>query len=212
MLQLQSFTYNAFQENTYVLFNEQKQCWITDPGMMDPSETAHFLRFIEEHKWVPQGIINTHAHIDHILGVDAVAGAYHIPFYLHEAERMILENAGNTARMFGFPFEGVVTKPDYLSAERTLQLGTDIIEIRFVPGHSPGSIALYSAPGNWLIAGDTLFAGSIGRTDLPGGDYDTLISSIRSQILTLPGETSVYPGHGPATTVAREQEHNPFLQ
>jgi hydroxyacylglutathione hydrolase len=211
MLALQNFTFNPFQENTYVIFNELNECWIIDPGMSNNTEENEIIAFIESKNLNPKAVINTHAHIDHILGIDFIVKNYKVPFYLHEKELPILNNASNTAKMFGFQYNGVESPVLFISEKEPLILGTDQIEIRFVPGHSPGSIALYYAVNNWVISGDALFAGSIGRTDLPMGNYDTLINSIKQELLSLPDETQVYSGHGPSTTIKTEREHNPFL-
>lgn len=211
MLSIHTFTFNPFQENTYIISNEQRECWIVDPGMSNTAEQNELVQFIEQHQLVPQAIINTHAHIDHILGIDFIAGKYGIPFFLHEKEMPILNNAANTARMFGFQYDGVKTTPAFIPEGQPFALKDEVVHILFVPGHSPGSIAFYYPKGNWVISGDALFSGSIGRTDLLMGDFDTLIHSIRTQLLPLPGETIVYSGHGPATTIAAEKSGNPFL-
>jgi glyoxylase-like metal-dependent hydrolase (beta-lactamase superfamily II) len=211
MLHLQSFIFNPLQENTYLIINEKKQCWIVDPGMYDNSETNKFIQYITEKELVPQAIINTHTHFDHIFGVKALKDKYNIPFAVHEKDMPVLKNAIGSAMMFGFDIQPV-PEPDFFLKENELfQLGDDTVEIRFTPGHSPGSIVFYHPAGNWVIGGDVLFAGSIGRTDLPGGDFETLINSIETQLLTLPDITTVHPGHGPATTVANEKKYNPFL-
>lgn len=212
MLQIHHFTFNPFQENTYIIQNNQHQCWIVDPGMSTHEEEQGFVEFINANKLTPQAIINTHAHIDHILGIDFVANHYKIPFLIHEKELPILNNAANTARMFGFQYNGVQTIPSFISEKEPLKLGEESVEIRFVPGHSPGSIAFYSKENNWVISGDALFAGSIGRTDLLMGNYDQLLSSIKTQLLSLPEETIVYSGHGPETRIEIEKMTNPFLQ
>lgn len=212
MLQLASFTFNPFSENTYVLFNDARACWIVDPGMFNDAEYAVLDNFIAINQLHPQGIINTHAHIDHILGIDYLATKYEISFRLHEKELPILNNAANTARMFGFQYEGVKTQAGWISEHEELILGSDRIEVRFVPGHSPGSIAFYYPKGKWVISGDALFAGSIGRTDLLMGDHQTLISSIKNQLLSLPDDTEVFSGHGPSTHIGIERDTNPFLR
>lgn len=212
MLQVHQIAFNPFQENTYIISNESAQCWIVDPGMSNEAERQEIIAFIHSKNLRPIAIINTHAHIDHILGVDFIAKNYNIPFYLHEKEMPILKNASNTAKMFGFHFEGVQTSALAISEQKNFVIGTEEIEIRLVPGHSPGSIALYSKADNWVISGDALFAGGIGRTDLLMGDYDTLIQSIKTQLLTLPDETTVYSGHGGSTTILTERKNNPFLQ
>jgi glyoxylase-like metal-dependent hydrolase (beta-lactamase superfamily II) len=212
MLHIQSFTFNPFQENTYIIFNEHKDCWIVDPGMSNSSEEKVLCDYILANHLVPKAILNTHAHIDHILGIDFVANKYGIPFFLHEKELPILNNASNTAKMFGFQYNGVQTVPKFISEKEALKLGDDTLSVKFVPGHSPGSIAFYYQGGNWIISGDALFAGSIGRTDLMFGDYNTLINSIKTQLLTLAGNTIIYSGHGPQTNILTERESNPFLK
>lgn len=212
MLQIQGFTFNPFQENTYLIINEQKLCWIVDPGMFDSNETKTLFQYIDDNGLKPQSIINTHTHIDHILGVTEVMNRYSIPFGVNEHDMPVLNAAVASAMMFGLPFSNPPKPTFFIGDNETLKLGDDEIEVRFAPGHSPGSIVFYHAAGNWVIGGDVLFQGSIGRTDLPGGNFDTLIHSIRTQLFTLPEETIVYSGHGPATDIGNEKAYNPFLQ
>ncbi|MEZ5017199.1 MAG: MBL fold metallo-hydrolase [Flavipsychrobacter sp.] len=212
MLSLQSFTFNPFQENTYIIHNEEKHCWIVDPGMYNAAECAILSKYINDTDLIPQAIINTHAHIDHIFGVDYVKETYNIPFGIHKLEQPVLDSAAGSAAVFGLDFK-TAPKPDfYISDIPNYQLDNESIEIRLAPGHSPGSIIFYSAADNWLIGGDVLFAGSIGRTDLPGGSYDTLINSIKNQLYTLPDDVIVHSGHGPATQIGIEKRTNPFVQ
>jgi hydroxyacylglutathione hydrolase len=211
MLQLRSFTFNPFSENTYVIINEKKECWIVDPGMYDIQETNELIRFFEQHDLKPRGIINTHTHIDHILGVKALVDKYNITFGIHTKDEIVLQNALGSAMMFGLALKSI-PKPDfYIKEGEPLKLGEDLLEVRLAPGHSPGSIVFYSAEDKWVIGGDVLFAGSIGRSDLPGGNHETLLNSIRTQLFTLPEDTAVFPGHGPATTVGQEIATNPFF-
>lgn len=212
MLSVQSFTFNPFQENTYLIINNKNQCWIVDPGMFDARETNHLFDYISAKQLVPQAIINTHTHLDHIFGVQAVIDRYNIPFGIHEKDLPLLNAATASAARFGFEFNHI-PKPGFFISENTpFTVGDDELAVKFVPGHSPGSIAFYYQPGNWVVAGDVLFQGSIGRTDLPGGHFDTLISSIRTQLFPLTDETTVYSGHGPSTTIGQEKKYNPFLQ
>lgn len=211
MLYVQSFSFNPLQENTYLLINDKKQCWIVDPGMYDSSETKEFTQYITDNGLQPQSVINTHTHLDHVFGVEALKNLYHIPFGIHEMELPILKNAAATAAMFGMHMETVPQADFFIKENSVLNLGDDQVSVKFTPGHSPGSISFYYEPGGWVIAGDALFAGSIGRTDLPGGHYDTLIHAIKTQLLPLPENTKVYSGHGPATTIGQEKRYNQFL-
>jgi glyoxylase-like metal-dependent hydrolase (beta-lactamase superfamily II) len=212
MLRLQTFTFNAFQENTYVIINDNKECWIVDPGMYDSTETNTFFDFISENELTPKAVVNTHAHLDHIFGVQACKDKYKIPFYLHEKELPVLNGAAGSAMLFGFQFKNIPMPDHHISEKEPLALGNETLDVRFTPGHSPGSVVFYYAPGKWLIGGDVLFNGSIGRTDLPGGNFDTLIVSIKEQVFTLPEDTEVHSGHGPTTVIGQEKTYNPFLQ
>lgn len=212
MLNVVFFTFNPFEENTYIIANEHKQCWIVDPGMFDEREIAVVKDYITKNNLQPQGIINTHAHIDHILGVQEMMDSYNIPFGIHKDEQPVLDRAQDTAAMFGFRLPSVPKQTHYITEAEPLKLGDDTLQVFLTPGHSPGSISFYYAPGKWVISGDVLFSGSIGRTDLPGGNFDTLISSIRTHLFTLPDDTQVLSGHGPATTIGDEKADNPFLK
>ena len=212
MLTLAVFTFNAFQENTYLIINENnKECWIVDPGMYGQEETNQLTDYIAMRELIPQAVMNTHAHIDHIFGVQAIKDLYRIPFLLHDMELPVLKMGAQSAAMFGFEFKGSPTPDSFIKAGQTMMLGADEVTVFHTPGHSPGSISFYYPAGSWVIAGDVLFNGGIGRTDLPGGNFDTLINSIRTHLFTLPGATKVYSGHGPVTTIDAEMLHNPFL-
>lgn len=212
MLYIEAFTFNPFQENTYLISNDEGQCWITDPGMYGQQELNQFFGYIDSKGLKPQSILNTHTHLDHIFGVNAVTGKYNIPFGLHEKDLPVLNGAAGSAMLFGFDFRDIPKPSFYIKEGQPLDLGADKLEVRFTPGHSPGSVVFYYSAGKWLIGGDVLFNGSIGRTDLPGGNFDTLISSIRTQLFTLPDDTVVHSGHGPVTTIGNEKKYNPFLK
>lgn len=211
MLYTQSFVFNPFQENTYIIYNDKNQCWIVDPGMYNQDEISMLFAFIDDKKLHPQAIINTHTHIDHILGVSAVKDKYNITFGIHEKDLPVLNGAAGSAMLFGINFKGSLVADFYIKEDVKFEIGNEELEILFVPGHSPGSIAFYYPRGKWVIAGDALFSGSIGRTDLPGGNHDQLITSIKTQLLTLPEDTIVYSGHGQPTKVGIEKKTNPFL-
>ena len=212
MLNVSFFTFNAFQENTYIIANDKNQCWIIDPGMYQDDEREALFDYIASKQLQPQAIINTHAHIDHIFGVQATMDKYHIPFGMHQLEEPVLKMAAGSATLFGFDLGQPPVPTFYIQDGQPLTLGHDEVQVFLTPGHSPGSISFYYPQGGWVISGDVLFSGSIGRTDLPGGNFDTLITSIRTHLFTLPGATTVLSGHGPATTVSEEKLHNQFLK
>lgn len=212
MLNIVFFTFNAFEGNTYLIVNDKKECWIVDPGMYDDREIRQVTSYISDHQLQPQAILNTHAHLDHIFGVQALIDKYHIPFGLHSMEVPVLQMATASAALFGFNFSDIPKPTLFIKEGVPMQLGEDTLEVFHTPGHSPGSISFYYSKGKWVISGDVLFSGGIGRTDLPGGNFDTLINSIRSKLFTLPDETKVLSGHGPATFTGDEKRHNPFLQ
>lgn len=212
MINIKHFTFNPFQENTYLLINDNKQCFIIDPGMYGEQEATAFIKYIDHEGLQPLAIINTHAHIDHIFGVNTVIERYNIPFGIHKKDLPVLENAETAANMFGFDFQQPPQPDFFISEHEQIMLGNEAIEVRFTPGHSPGSVVFYCKAGGFVVGGDVLFAGSVGRTDLPGGSFPILYDSIKEQLFTLPPETIVYPGHGPSTTIGEEQAHNPFLQ
>lgn len=213
MLKLHHFTFNPFSENTYLIYNAARQCWIVDPGMSSTEEESQLFDFIKREDLTPVAVINTHAHLDHIFGVQACKDRYGIPFSIHRAEEIVLQNAPMSAAMFGFQFTDVPRQDSFIQEGKRLSLGEeDSVVVLLTPGHSPGSVCFYSAADGWLIGGDVLFAGSIGRTDLPGGHHATLLQSIRTQLLPLPDGVRVHPGHGPSTTIGAERRGNPWLQ
>ncbi|AIZ63097.1 metallo-beta-lactamase [Hymenobacter sp. DG25B] len=206
------FTFNAFSENTYLLQDETGECVIVDPGCYSTEEQQALRQYIEEHKLRVVLLLNTHAHIDHVLGNRFVLDTYKVPFLLHEADFATLRAVEAYAPSYGFAQYQPAEPTGTLTPEEPVRFGKTELEVRFTPGHAPGHVVFYHAPTQTVIGGDVLFQGSIGRTDLPGGDYATLISSIKTQLLTLPDEVTVYPGHGPATTIGAERRSNPFLQ
>ena len=212
MLQVQTFTFNPFEEHTYVIYDETKQCAVIDPGCYEPHEQAALSQFIDQHSLQVTHLINTHAHIDHVLGNRYVIDTYNIPLALHPADVPLLQAAVEYASQYGFSAYEPAEATIMLTPGEIIQVGHTSLRILHVPGHSPGHIALYSAQDQVCFSGDVLFQGSIGRTDLPGGDHDTLLQSIQQQLLPLEDEAVIYPGHGPATTIGAERSNNPFLQ
>lgn len=212
MTHVQTFEFNPFAENTYLVWDDSNECAIFDPGCYTLEERDILRQFIEEKNLRPVRLINTHCHLDHVFGNPYVAKTWGIGLEIHEGEWPVLERFEQVCQMYGVPFEGQQPIPtNFIEAGETLTFGNTKLKVLFTPGHSPASISFYCEEEGFVLAGDVLFLESIGRTDLPGGNFDTLIQSIRTQIFTLPEETLVYPGHGPATTVRHEREYNPFL-
>lgn len=212
MLQLHHFTFNPFQENTYLVWDsETKEAAIIDPGCFNTSEQNELTRFIDQHKLKPTLLLNTHAHIDHVLGNAFIKQYYQIPFYIHAKDLPVLHSLSDVARMYGVPATPSPAPDKLIDEGDTISVGTLNWKVFFVPGHSPGSVAFYHQASGTLLSGDVLFYESIGRTDLPGGDYYTLMNSIQTKLLSLPDVTKVYSGHGPATTIGYERRHNPFI-
>lgn len=195
------------QTNCYILYNENKDCLIFDPGSQGPE----LITYIQKEGFNPMGIFLTHAHFDHIGAVSDVRNEWNIPVYIHEVEGdWLTDDTLNGSKRFGTSI--IAKAADHLiKHEGDLTIGPFSLKLYHTPGHSPGSISYYVEKSNIIIAGDTLFYSSIGRTDLQGGSHRQLLSSIRNKLLTLPDETEVLPGHGPVTTIQREKSENPFL-
>jgi len=211
-LQVQGITFNPFEENTYFLIAPSKECIIIDPGCFDESERKELKDFILENELKPVRLINTHCHIDHILGNAFVAETYKLGLEIHEGEIPVLQAGMTIADIYGIPYDPSPDPTLFLKPGDEIQLDGHSMSVLFTPGHSPASICLYNATDKWVIGGDVLFYESIGRTDLPGGDFNTLIESIRTQLFTLPDDTIVFPGHGQETKIGYERMFNPFLQ
>ena len=212
-MNVKSFTFNPFQENTYIVYDKSKECLIIDPGCYTDAERKELKAFIEEKELTPVKLINTHCHIDHVLGNKFASEHWDLELYMHKEDLPVLEKAGEICKMYGLEdYEGSPSPKRFLIHGDILTFGKSSFEILFTPGHAPGHICLYSKENDLLIAGDVIFQGSIGRTDLPGGDHSTLINSIITQLFPLPNETQVFCGHGPSTNLGYEKEHNPFLQ
>ena len=212
MLHIKSFAFNPFSENTYIVFNENKNAFIIDPGDFSEVENNILNQFIVDNELKVQNILLTHAHIDHVLGLQKAFDKYKVPILMHEMEKEILDRNPMDANRFGFffkPFEGEIS---YLNENEIISVDEDDFKILHVPGHSPGHIAFYSEAQKFIISGDVLFEGSIGRTDLYKGDAQELLKSIREKLFVLEDETKVYNGHGNPTTVGFEKSYNPFFK
>ncbi|MCM1033085.1 MAG: MBL fold metallo-hydrolase [Odoribacter sp.] len=214
MLSIKQFIFNPFGEATYIIYDQKSSdAIVVDPGMVEKAENTRFDKFIEDNNLNITGIINTHLHLDHCFGNNYVKNKYGVPVRAHIADAPLGQNITSQAARFGLPIHSgePVTIDVPLNQGDTIPLGKDVLHVLHVPGHSPGGIALYSPTGKFVIAGDSLFKGSIGRTDLPGGDHATLIKAVTDKLLTLPDDTLVLSGHGEPTTIGDEKASNPFL-
>ncbi len=208
-MQIKSFTFNPFMENTYVLYSKNKGV-IIDPGCYDPAEEKELKDFIAAEDIEIEKLLNTHGHIDHVLGNTFVKDQFNVSLWIGEHDVETLKTVQVYAPNYGFQKYRPAEPDYYLKEGDTVKFGDSQLEVIFAPGHAPGHIAFYNKSENILIGGDVLFRESIGRTDLPGGDHDTLIESIHSKLFKLPDNTKVYCGHGESTTIGHEKQFNPF--
>lgn len=212
-MQVAIFQFSLFGINTYLIFDpDTKECAVIDPGMSNVQEERAIENFIDDKGLKLTHIINTHLHIDHVAGIPFLRKKYGASVLAHEGDKFLGEGLAQQAWMFGLnlPLDNIEIS-EYINAGDKIKIGNGTLDVISVPGHSKGSVALYDKEGGYLISGDALFKGSIGRTDLPGGNYKELIDSIESELLSLPDETVVFPGHGPSSTIGEEKQSNPFL-
>ncbi|MBE9461186.1 MBL fold metallo-hydrolase [Dyadobacter subterraneus] len=211
MIQIKSFVFNPFSENTYVLHDETGEAVIVDPGCYDKAEFQELYDYIATNSLKPVRIINTHAHIDHVLGVAAIKAKYQIPFSLHRIDEPLLKAVKTYASNYGFNQFDEPEIDSYIDEGDIITFGNSSLRILFVPGHAPGHVAFVNDEQQFVIGGDVLFRQSIGRTDLPGGSFEILIDSIRTKLFTLADGYTVYAGHMQPTTIGFEKKNNPFL-
>lgn len=211
MLKIRQFTFNPVQENTYVIFNDKGACAIIDPGCYFDYEYKELTDFIESNKLLPNYLLNTHCHLDHVFGNKLIAEEYRLKLHMHPKEKKVFDYAPTSGEMWGLPFSNYEGEIILIDEKDRIKIGEDALEVLFTPGHSPGSVSFYYHKGGFAVSGDVLFRAGIGRTDLPGGDFETLRNSIVSKLFTLPDNVVVYPGHGPETTIGEERMSNPFL-
>lgn len=212
MIKLEKFVFNPFQVNTYLLSDGNGEGYIIDPACYDENEKRTMISYVKDNGLHIKAIINTHCHVDHILGVEFVREQLNARFYCSEEEQFIIDNSIAQGEFFGLSVKRPA-KPDlYISEKTEIVLNDKEIKIIHVPGHSPGSLCFFLEDESKLFSGDALFSGSIGRTDLPGGNYQLLVNGIREKLLIIPDDVEVYPGHGPSTTIGSEKLTNPFLQ
>lgn len=210
MLKIQKFVFNPFQENTYVLYDETRDAVIVDPGCYENYEKQELQEFIESNELNVTMLLNTHGHIDHVLGNTFVKDKFQVKLFIHKTDEPVMRAVKAYAGNYGFPLYQEASVDGYLEEGNTISFGNQLFKILLVPGHSPGHVAFYNEKEKVVIGGDVLFQNSIGRTDLPGGNFDTLINSIHEKLFTLPDDVVVYAGHGPKTTIGFEKVTNPF--
>jgi glyoxylase-like metal-dependent hydrolase (beta-lactamase superfamily II) len=212
MVQIKVFTFNLFAENTIILCEDiTKESAIIDPGVSNKDEEKILEDFISKNELKIKYLINTHCHLDHILGCDFIKRKFNPEFYAPEKDIFLLHNAPQQAEMFSLSIEQPPLPDKIINEQTELYLGKSRLNFLFTPGHTPGEVCIYLKDEKVCITGDVLFKEGIGRTDLWGGDYDTLINSIHLKLLTLPDETKIYPGHGETSTIGDEKINNPFL-
>ncbi|MCC9136328.1 MBL fold metallo-hydrolase [Pontibacter silvestris] len=205
-------TFNPFQENTYLLHDDTNECIVVDPGCYEQHEREQLKKYIEDNSLKVTRLLNTHCHIDHVLGNKFVAATCKVGLEIHPEDEQTLRSVQVYAPAYGFPLYQEELPASFLKEGDVVKFGNTKLQIFFTPGHAPGHVVFYNEQEKIVVGGDVLFKNSIGRTDLPGGDFDTLIKSIRTKLFTLPDEVTVYPGHGPETTIGYEKKYNPFLR
>lgn len=204
-------TYNPFQENTYLVYDETSECIVFDPGCYSDQERDHFKGIISEKGLKVVQLINTHCHLDHVFGNRFIVDTYKTGLEMHEGELPVYEAVPQVSAFYGVPFQDELPAPTrFIKEGDVITFGNTELKAILTPGHSPASLSFFCEADQFLIAGDVLFYESIGRTDLPGGDMATLLKSIKDKLFPLGDAVKVYPGHGPATTIGHERIHNPF--
>jgi glyoxylase-like metal-dependent hydrolase (beta-lactamase superfamily II) len=211
MLQIKEFTFSPMAENTYVLYNDKGSACIIDPGCYFPEEFSELENFITAKELKVSLILLTHAHLDHIFGLKQVTEEYKITPMMHPKEQVVLDRGPDMGAMYGLPFPAYKGGVNYINEGDKIYLDEDALDVIYAPGHSPGHVCFYKNDQNFIIGGDVLFRQSIGRTDLPGGNHQLLIQSVKNQLFALPDNTVVHPGHGPTTTIGYEKVNNPFI-
>ncbi len=211
MANIQSFTNNPYQENTYILYDESGECAIIDPGMETAAEQNVVVNFIRDNNLKPVLLLNTHCHVDHVLGNKFIFDQYGLKPQFNKGELELLEAVIAYAPAMGIRYEPSPIPDVYLPETGSVHFGNTELHLIFAPGHSPAHLCFYDKDANLLVGGDVLFRNSIGRTDLPGGSFTQLVDNIEQKLFRLPDDCTVYPGHGPETTIGFEKQTNPFL-
>ncbi|MDX1903928.1 MAG: MBL fold metallo-hydrolase [Thermonemataceae bacterium] len=212
MIQIASFTFNPFAENTFVLYDESGEALIIDAGCYHPEEERQLQSFIEKKELKVVKLLNTHCHLDHVFGNEFIKKTFKVACYAHQAEEFNIGLLDKASMMFGIPKQISTHIDNYIAENELITFGNSYLKVLFTPGHSPGHIVFYNEEQKFCINGDVLFRRSIGRTDLPGGNHTQLLSSIKNQLFCLPDDTIIFSGHGERTSIGYEKQHNPFLK
>ncbi len=211
MLTIKKFIFSPFQVNTYVLYDETKECIIIDAACIEATEEKEITEFISSNSLKPVKILNTHGHLDHIFGNNYLKNKYKCDILGHAADDIVVANAKVYGAHYGIDFPEPPAFSFHINDNDTIKFGNSVLKVIHTPGHTQGGVSFYIENDSVLFSGDSLFYGSIGRTDLPGGNFETLINSIKKKLLVLPKNTIVYSGHGPSTSIENETKGNPFL-
>jgi glyoxylase-like metal-dependent hydrolase (beta-lactamase superfamily II) len=211
MITVARFTVNPMQVNSYLLYDETGECLVVDAGFYSREEEESLMEFIRKHTLTPVRMVNTHCHFDHIMGVELIRKRFRIPFSCHPDERFWIRNGPVQSSLFGIKMKDISEPDGYLYENEPVVFGNSALNVLHVPGHSPGHVVFHSPGDSLLISGDVLFRGSIGRSDFPGGNAESLLRNIHAKLMVLPPETVVWCGHGPETTIGTEKAANPFL-
>ncbi len=211
MITVHPFTFNPFSENSYILSDETGECVIIDPGCYDATEQQELADYVKDNALKPVKLLNTHCHVDHVFGNLFVAETWKLGLTMHQLDVPVLDSFAQVCQMYGLKGGPQPEPAHFIEEGEQISFGNSVLDIFFTPGHSPGSVCFYSKKDAILIGGDVLFQGSIGRTDLPGGNFETLENSIRTKLYTLPEDVIVYSGHGDPTTIGAEKWSNPFV-
>jgi glyoxylase-like metal-dependent hydrolase (beta-lactamase superfamily II) len=208
---LQRFVFNSFGVNTYVLSDDTGKCLVIDPACQSKQEESQLAAYITGNNLEPVGMVNTHFHIDHIVGNTFICNTFNLRPQCHKSSKLFWETATEFGSVFGLSVENVIIPTDFISEGDRISFGNSFVDVLYTPGHADGSVCLINHAERYVIAGDVLFRDSIGRTDLPTGNFDVLHQSITTKLFTLPDDYTVYPGHGPETTIGYEKMNNPFI-
>ena len=211
MIKIQTFVFNGFQENTYLLYDETNEAVIIDPGCYSSSEQIELVNFVTKNNLKVVKLLNTHCHIDHVLGNNFVCKKFNVDLSIHQLDLATLHATTEYGHLYGFNVDKSPEPIHFLNEGDKITFGNSTLDVLFTPGHAPGHVVFVNHRQKFVINGDVLFKGSIGRTDLPGGDHHTLINSIKTKMFALPNDFTVHTGHGPTTTIGYEKQYNPFL-